>query len=123
MSVSPPPDDAEQRMREIQKKIDDVLELLALQTDREAVQEELQNSQERHSRTRGSQELAFVKGSKHKNLCITQHSHANLELVQALKKMQKFEEYPRNLLKHLDTLTDKLLAVVQELPAKKRKCK
>ena len=113
-------DDPEKKMHDIQKKIDEVLTLLSMPVDRDRASEELESRKERHAKTRGDQELAFLRNSKYKNLAITKHSQANLELIESLQQVQKFEEYPRNLLKHLDTLTDKLLNVVQSL-SKKRK--
>jgi hypothetical protein len=110
-------DEDEKKIREIEGKITEVIELLDLQRD---FPQKKQRVQELHAKTRNDKTLTFMKHeSKHKNIAITNHAHGNMELIDILKKQQKFSDHPSDLLSHLDSLTDMLLLLIQKQSKKK----
>lgn len=112
----------EKMIREIEGKIEEVIELLSLQKDFNGSQRDLQRTQSMHQKTRNNMDLLFLhKHKQHKNVAVTKHAHGNLELIEALKMHQKFSDHPVDLLSHLDTLTDRLLLLIQKQCKGKKK--
>lgn len=107
----------EKKIREIEAKIQEVIELLDLQKD---FQRDVQRVQDIHAKTRNDKSLTFLKqNNKHKNIAVTKHAHGNMEMIDILKKQQKFSDHPADLLSHLDSLTDQLLLMIQKQSKKK----
>lgn len=111
----------EKKIKDIEHKIEEVMELLALPKD--LLERKFEDILDTHKNTRNSKELAFMpaKGGKHKNLAVRQHSKANLDLIEAIRTRRRFLEHPDNLLEHLDKLTDKLLQLVQTQGTNKKR--
>lgn len=104
-------------IRDIEKKIEEVVELLALQKDVDEVDKELECIQTEKDRSKDSKDMAWLPHKSHKNVAINKNTKVNMDLIKTLKHRQKLLENPSDLLKHLDNLTEKLLVVVQ------RQCK
>ena len=109
----------EKMIKEIEGKIDEVIELLSLQKDFSTIQKDFQMTQDMHGRTRGDKDLTFMKKDKAKNIAVTKHAHWNLEMVEATRLKKKFSQHPVDLLSHLDSLTDRLLMLVQKQSKRK----
>lgn len=104
-------------IRDIEKKIEEVVELLALQKDVDDVDKELECIQSEKDKSKGSRDMAWLPHKSHKNVAINKNTKVNMDLIKTLKHRQKLLENPSDLLKHLDNLTERLLVVVQ------RQCK
>lgn len=102
----------EQMIRDIEQRIEEVMELLSFQKD---IDKELDLKKAQNQKNKNSKELTWASStnSKHKNIPITKHSHSNIQLIDMIKTKKKFLDNPEDLLKHLDQLTDKLLTVVE----------
>jgi site-specific DNA-cytosine methylase len=110
-------------MRELEQKIDKVIELLESQKTREETERNLAEKSELKRKHTGNQELAWLSQnrSKKKRIAVTQHAQSNLDLIDAWQEHQKFMEHPKDLLRHLERLTDKLLEVVQRCALRNKK--
>lgn len=105
----------EQMIREIEAKIEDVIDLLSLQKDFHGSKRDLEKTLDSHQQSRNNKELTYMRkdSSKHKHVAITKHAQGNMDLVEAMKMHKRFSEHPIDLLSHLDTLTDKLVLLIQ----------
>jgi hypothetical protein len=104
-------------IRDIEKKIEEVVELLALKKDVDDVDKELECIQSEKDKSKDSRDMAWLPHKSHKNVAINKNTKVNMDLIKTLKHRQKLLENPSDLLKHLDNLTERLLVVVQ------RQCK
>jgi len=109
----------QQLIRDIEKKIEDVVELLALKKDVDEVDQDVEGFE--NEKSKSSKEMAWLPHKTHKNIVVNKNTKVNMDLIKALKHKQKLLENPSDLLKHLDNLTEKLLAVVSRQCKKPRK--
>lgn len=103
----------EELIREIEQQIEEVVELMATRKNKDhSAQEvlEMDDMRERHVNN-GMQ--VFMGHKKHKSVSVSKHCHWNLQYIESLKQDFKFRKYPRNLQKHLQTLSDRLLVVMK----------
>lgn len=100
----------EQMIRDIEQRIEEVMELLSFQKD---IDKEVETKKKQSQKSKNSKELTWAPHAKHKNIPITEHSKGNMELISMIKTKKKFLDHPEDLLGHLDKLTDKLLSVVE----------
>lgn len=107
----------EQMIKDIEKKIEVVVELLALQKDVDDVDKELECMQTEKEKSKNSKDMAWLPHKSHKNVAINKNAKMNMDLIKTLQHRKKLSDNPSDLLKHLDTLTERLLVVVQ------RQCK
>lgn len=111
-----PEEEDEELIRELEQKIELVIELLETKKDRESSLEDLKLKHGNKRQHTGNKELTWLvdsKSKKQKLIGVSKHSHTNLELIEAWKTHKKFLEHPNDLLRHLDRLTDRLLEVVE----------
>lgn len=118
MSANKEKSEQDKKINDIEKRIEEVMDLLALPKD--IFEQDFNRVLANHAKTRQKTELAYVSGSKHKNLTVREHAKGNLDLVKALRTKQKYDNHPVDLLSHLDSLTDKLLLLVQAQGQNKR---
>ena len=113
----------QQMIQEIERKIEDVVELLALRKDVDEVDDDLETKSAEKEKHKNTKELAWLPHKTHKNIAVNKHTKTTMELIQSLKHKQKLLDNPANLLKHLDTLTERLLTVVKRQCKKSKKSK
>jgi hypothetical protein len=111
----------EKMIMDIEQRIEGVLELLGIKNKVNDIDEEVTKKRKVRHASKNNKELTWCKGSKSNNIAITKHSQGNMELIEAIKTKKKFSEHPEDLLKHLDTLTDRLLTVIERQCESKRK--
>lgn len=111
----------QQLIKDIEKKIEEVVELLALRKDVDEVDKELECMNTEKEKSKGSSELAWLPHKSHKNVAINKHTKINMDLIKTLQHKRKLTDHPDDLLEHLDKLTEKLLVVVQRQCKKPRK--
>lgn len=103
----------EDLIKEIEEKIEEVVELLSLRKDVFSAKTDLESMRVQHGQTRGSKEQTWLQHKTHKNIAVSKHARGNLDLLAAMREYKKFTKHPIDLLKHLDELTDRLLEVAQ----------
>lgn len=111
-----PEEEDEELIRDLEQKIELVIELLETKKDLDTSLDDLKAKHSNKRQHTGNRELTWLADSKSKKprlIGVTRHSHTNLELIEAWKRHKKFLDHPQDLLRHLDRLTDRLLKVVE----------
>jgi hypothetical protein len=122
--VEKTPDELDEELiRELEQKIEEVLELLSTQKDVDQSLDELTSKHHEKRKHTGDSESTWLQHKKHKNIAVSKHSQTNLDLIEAWKQHKQFMEHPKDLLKHLDRLTERLLNVVERYSKRGKKIK
>jgi hypothetical protein len=108
-----PEQEDEQKIREIESKIEETLDILSSNKDLIQLQNELQMKLMNRRKHRNSKEKGWFPHNSKKNIAVNKHAETNMHLAESMKTYLKFLDHPRDLLGHLDKLTDNLLDTLQ----------
>jgi len=108
-----PDQEDEQLIREIESRIEETLEILSTNKDIIQLQNELQSKLMQRNKNKNNKEKGWFPHKSKKNIAVNKHAESNMHLAESMKMYLKFLDHPRDLLGHLDKLTDKLLDTLQ----------
>lgn len=108
-----PEEKDEELIKEIEQQMEEVVELMGTRKNKDQSAQELLESEEMREKHLNNGVMVFMGHPKHKHVSVSKHCHYNLQHIEALKKDWQFRKYPRNLQKHLQTLSDRLIVVMK----------
>jgi hypothetical protein len=111
----------EELIRELEQQIEEVVELMASRKNKDTSAQEVLETDDLREKHINNGLSVFMEHKKHKSIVVTKHCHFNFKHIEALKQDLKFRKYPRNLQRHLQTLSDRLLVVMKRKDKRNRK--
>ena len=103
----------EQRLRELESAIKEVLDLLDSGTDREESTNKIEKTRKQHEKDKGNHSEVFRKGTMSKPLRVSRENGSAMEHADGLKERIKLGKYALDLQTSLNTLLTEQIEILE----------